>query len=344
MSKPILVLKIGTASITTPDGDLDQVAMVEIARQVSQVHSKYNVVIVSSGAVGTGKNQLKNYQGGIIERKAAAAIGNPLLLNKYAQFFAPYNIFIAQSLCERTHFSNSSKFSQLRQTFHELWKNNIIPIANENDVVSNLELKFSDNDELATLLAVGFGAEVLLIGTSVDGVYDKSKTVIPEIANIDKDIMGLAHERKSSLGLGGMISKLTFSRLATKLGVKTIIFNNRIDDGILKALNHQTGTVCLPHKATTKEQQDWLASGNIITGKLEINSAASDEIKNQKNLSVSGVTKVLENFEKGEIFEILNGENKPIALARAQISSKQIVEKINDQSFEIAAAQEIVLL
>ncbi len=344
MNKPILILKIGTASITTLDGNLDQIAMVEIARQISQIHSKYNVVIVSSGAVGTGRNQLKNYQGSIIERKAAAAIGNPLLLNKYTQFFAPYGIFIAQSLCERTHFSNSSKFSQLKQTFHELWKNDIIPIANENDVVSNLELKFSDNDELATLLAVGFGAEVLLIGTSVDGLYNKSKNVISEVANIDEDIMGLAHESKSLLGLGGMISKLTFARLATKLGVKTIIFNNRIDDGILKAMKHQTGTVCLPHKSTTKKQQEWLASGNIVTGKLEISSAASDGIKNGKFLSIGGVTKVLENFEKGEVFEILNGEKRPIAVARAQISSKEIVGKINDLSFEIATAEEIVLL
>ena len=136
MKKPILILKIGTAAITKNDGDLDQVAMVEIARQVAQIHKSYNIIMVSSGAVGNGKNFLKTYEGKITERKAAAAIGNPMLVNKYAQFFSPYEITIAQSLCERHHFSSKVQFGQLKETFQELWRNDIIPIANENDVVT----------------------------------------------------------------------------------------------------------------------------------------------------------------------------------------------------------------
>ena len=127
--KPILILKIGTASITKESGDLDQVAMVDITRQIASIHDKYNVIIVSSGAVGNGRNFLSNYQGNIIERKAAAAIGNPLLINKYTQFFAPYEICIAQSLCERQHFAHPAQFQQLKATFEELWKNGIIPIV-----------------------------------------------------------------------------------------------------------------------------------------------------------------------------------------------------------------------
>ena len=211
MEKPVAILKIGTASITDENGELNQAVMVEIARQLGSLHERYNWIVVSSGAVGNGKNLLQNYQGSIIERKAAAAIGNPILLQKYAQFLAPYKISIAQSLCERSHFSNEEQLGQLRQTFLELWKNGVIPIANENDVVSNLELKFSDNDELATLLAVGFGASLLLLGTSVPGVIDEVGNTIPEITNIDENILALATTSVSNHGLGGMISKLTFA-------------------------------------------------------------------------------------------------------------------------------------
>ena len=157
-AKSVIVIKFGTASITTASGGINEKIIAEIARQVAELQPYYSIVLVSSGAVGAGKEFLKNFKGSLIERKAAAAIGNPLLLAVYGKYFQKYGISIAQSLCERHHFANRNQFLQLKETYNELWKNGIIPIANENDVVSNLELKFSDNDELATLIATGFGA------------------------------------------------------------------------------------------------------------------------------------------------------------------------------------------
>ena len=181
MSKPIIVIKFGTASITHKTGELNEEILQEIARQISILHADYQVVMVSSGAVGAGRGFIQNYKGTLSERKAAAAIGNPLLLAKYTQYFSKYGIVVAQSLCERQHFANRNQFLQLKETYQELWKNGVIPIANENDVVSNLELKFSDNDELATLIATGFGAETLLLCTSVGGLLDADKKIIPFI-------------------------------------------------------------------------------------------------------------------------------------------------------------------
>src|SRR5690606_19665027 len=169
----------------------------EVARQVAQIQEKYHIVLVSSGAVAAGKSYLKNYTGTLSDKKAAAAIGNPMLLSKYSQYFAPYGIALAQSLCERHHFSNRNQFLQLKSTYEKLWANNIIPIANENDVVSNLELKFSDNDELATLIAVGFNASLLLFSTSVPGVLDKEGAVIPQLDTLDKNVLLLANKEKS---------------------------------------------------------------------------------------------------------------------------------------------------
>jgi len=213
MKKPILVVKFGSASITTKEGEVDERIVLEIARQIASLQKKYNIVLVSSGAVAAGKRFLPSYTGTLSERKAAAAIGNPILINTYSTYFRPFKISLAQSLCERHHFSNRDQFLQLKNTYEELWRNNVIPIANENDVVSNKELKFSDNDELATLIAVGFGAEKLLFSTSVPGVLDANNKIIPQIETIDRDILGLARKDKSSVGLGGMTSKLNFARL-----------------------------------------------------------------------------------------------------------------------------------
>lgn len=344
MTKPILVIKFGTASITQKNGGPDETVIAAIARQVSQLHQQYNIVLVSSGAVGAGRHFIKNYSGTISERKAAAAIGNPLLLGKYAYCFYPYKINIAQSLCERRHFSNRKQFLQLKETYEKLWANNIIPVANENDVVSDLELKFSDNDELATLIAVGFGASLLLFSTSVPGVLDADGKVIPQIEVIDKNALSLANKEKSTLGLGGMVSKLTFARLATQMGIKVVIFGIRTEDGILNAIHGKTGTLCLPQNCTIPARKKWLASGSLVTGRLQVDAGAQQALQNGKSLLAVGIRKIVEKFENGEVFEILDEQNQAIAVARARVASEDINLNQKTGKVTVAHADEIVLL
>lgn len=344
MSKPIIVIKFGTASITHKSGELNEEILQEIARQVSILHHEYQIVMVSSGAVGAGKSFIGNYKGTIAERKAAAAIGNPLLLAKYTQYFSKYGITVAQSLCERHHFAHRNQFLQLKETYQELWKNGIIPIANENDVVSNLELKFSDNDELATLIATGFGADTLLLCTSVGGLLDAEKNIIPYIAKVDAAVLGLANDDKSSLGLGGMISKLTYTRLATSMGTKVVIFGMKPADGILKALVNKNGTSFASQKVSLNARQKWLASGSLIAGKVQVDSGASLALENRKSLLAVGIKKVIGVFEKGEVFEIIDEKKNVIAIARARESSEVIIANLKTQNFEVANADDIVIL
>src|SRR5690606_11832780 len=155
-----------------------------------------------------------------------------------------------------------------KNTFNELWKNNIIPIANENDVVSNLELKFSDNDELAALIAVGFDASFLLMASSVDGLFDTNGELIPFVDTVDDTILGLATTAKSSVGLGGMVSKLTFARLATRMGIHTVIFGLRQPESILRAVEGSGGTQFAPRESTATPRQKWLASGSLVIGSI----------------------------------------------------------------------------
>jgi glutamate 5-kinase len=342
--KPILVLKFGTASITKPTGEIDEPTILEIARQVAVLHKDYNVVIVSSGAVGAGKHYINQYKGEIAERKAAAAIGNPLLLGIYAKFFSAFNIPLAQSLCERQHFANRRQFLQLKETYQELWANGVIPIANENDVVSNYELKFSDNDELATLIAVGFEADMLLFSTSVGGLLDTNGKIIQHVKQVDTSVFSFADDSKSASGLGGMVSKLTFTRLATQMGIQVVIYGMKTPDGILKAVNKQTGTVFDAQDANWSARQKWLASGSLISAQLRLDEGATKAILQRKSLLAVGITEVLGEFDKGEVLELRDAENQAIAVARVKHNAETVIENLKTQNFEVANADDIVLL
>lgn len=343
MKKPILVVKFGSASVTSR-GEIDERIILEIARQVSSLQSTYNIVLVSSGAVAAGKKFIPKYKGTLEERKAAAAIGNPLLIRKYATYFKPFNIALAQSLCERHHFSNRSQFLQLKSTYETLWKNNVIPIANENDVVSNKELKFSDNDELATLIAVGFGAEQILFSTSVPGVLDADGLVVRELPIIDKTALSYARKDKSSVGLGGMTSKLNFAKLATQMGIKAVIFSMQTPEGILKAVKGETGTVCLPQKVRVSSRKKWLASGSLVSGYAQVDDGALTAIQNRKSLLAVGVSNIVEHFEVGEVFQIVDQEGTIHAIAKAKVDSKSLLDQTNRKNLEVANADDIVLL
>src|SRR6266700_2515824 len=179
MQKPVLVVKLGTAVITGDNGMISRTVINKVAASVAALSKTFRVVMVSSGAVGSGKMYIKDFKGTLTERKAAAAVGNPILIQLYHKVFSKYNIPVAQALCERHHFSNRLQFLQLKETFEEFWQNDILPVVNENDLVSNVELKFSDNDELATLLAIGFDAETLIICTAVGGLLDHGQHIIP---------------------------------------------------------------------------------------------------------------------------------------------------------------------
>lgn len=341
MSKSILVIKFGSSSMTHANGEVNEQTLEKIAAQVALLQPNFHIVIVSSGAVAAGKSYIKNYKGTLSERKAAAAVGNPLLIAKYNHYFQKYGISIAQSLCERHHFSQREQFLQLKETYQELWKNGIIPIANENDVVSNVELKFSDNDELATLIATGFGAEKLLISTSVGGLLDENGQIIRHVKKIDSDILSVVSSDTSSTGLGGMISKLTFTRLASRLGIKVVIFGLDQGRGIIDALEEKIGTVFEAQEASLSARQKWLATGSLIAGKAVLDKGAIKAIGQRKSLLSVGVIEYLGDFDKGEVIELVDISRTPVAIARARCSKSELEQ--TKASIEVAHADDIVI-
>ena len=343
MQKPVLVIKLGSAVITKSNGTIDQTVIKKLAREIAGLSKNYRIVLVSSGAVGSGKAFIKNYKGGLIERKAAAAVGNPILIQLYHKHFTRYGITVAQALCERHHFSNRLQFLQLKDTFFEFWESNILPVVNENDLVSNVELKFSDNDELATLIAIGFDAESLIICTSVGGFMDSEKKIIPFVEKIDNNILGYISQDKSTLGLGGMLSKLTFTRLATSLGIRVMITGLTGKTPFLDALDGKKGSTFKPQPSNLKARQKWLASGSITLGGLFIDKGAEKALANRKSLLTVGIKKVQGNFSAGEVVQLINEEEVIVGVAKVKLKAAEIKENALKKNTLAAHADDIVL-
>lgn len=346
----ILVIKFGTASITRASGEPDESIIASVAAQVAQLHALHRIIIVSSGAVGAGKQALKSYQGTLTQRKAAAAVGNPLLVGHYARHFAPHGIAIAQSLCERGHFADRAKFLQLKDTFETLWHNGIIPIVNENDVVSDRELKFSDNDELATLIAAGFGAKTLMLCTSAGGVRDREGAILRRVAHID-DAFGFVHEGTSALGLGGMTSKLTFAKRAVQLGIRVVIFGMNAQDSLLSAWRGESGTEFGAQRSSITARNRWLASGGLSSGRIFVDAGAAKALLSRKSLLAVGIVRTEGAFAAGEIVEIHAAMSSSafetgatIAVGRVRVSSETLQKNGAARNLEVIHANDLVVL
>lgn len=343
MQKPVLVIKLGTAVLTDAKGALRRSVIRSVAAEVAALSGAYHVVLVSSGAVGSGRSFFRQYKGTLTERKAAAAVGNPILIRHYEKHFSVYGIPVAQALCERQHFSHRGRFLQLKETFAEFWKNGILPIMNENDLVSNVELKFSDNDELATLTAIGFDAEALLLCTSVGGLLDADKKVISRVDKVDSRTLGLVQKGQSSGGLGGMLSKLTFTRLASSLGIRVVICGLKGPTPFADALAGRSGTQFVPQASNLKARQKWLASGSITFGSLFVDKGAGKALQQRRSLLTVGIRKVQGKFGVGEVVQLIDEAENIIGVAKVRMGAAEVSSHLSEKNVMAAHADDIVL-
>ncbi|MBC8035023.1 MAG: glutamate 5-kinase, partial [Chitinophagaceae bacterium] len=228
-------------------------------------------------------------------------------------------------------------------TFTEFWNNGILPVVNENDLVSNVELKFSDNDELATLIAIGFDAEALILCTSAGGFMDSEKNIIPRVEKIDHTLMGYVRTDKSSLGLGGMTSKLTFTRLACSLGIKVMICGLKGKSPFKSAIAGEYGTTFLPQPSNLKARQKWLAGGSITLGSIMIDKGAAKALYLRRSLLTVGISKVQGRFGPGEVVQLVDDEKNIIGVAKVRMSAADSIKAIAQKNIIAAHADDIVL-
>ncbi|MBF7097747.1 glutamate 5-kinase [Alkalibacter mobilis] len=230
-----IVIKIGTSSITYPTGNINLNKMEVLARVITDLqNSGKEVVLVSSGAIGAGMDRMGMSTKPVIlkEKQATAAVGQAILMQLYQKFFGEYNQSIAQILLTADVFFSKIKKTNTINTFETLFKYGVVPIVNENDAISTDEIqeeRFGDNDTLSAMVAVMVKADLLVILSDVDGLYDSNPSFNPDaklittVEEVSDELMEIAGTTNSKVGTGGMYTKLCASKITSEKGIPTII-------------------------------------------------------------------------------------------------------------------------
>lgn len=248
--KKRVVIKIGTSTITHMDtGHLNLIKLEKFVRLLTDIHNQNKeLVIVSSGAIGAGRKAL-GIQGRpktLSEKQACAAVGQAKLMMIYQKLFAEYNQTIAQVLVTKRVLTNEISRSNAENTMQELLKLGVIPIVNENDVVSTdqiLDENFGDNDTLSAMVAELVGADLLILLSDIDGLYTDDPRHNPEakfincVEKIDDKLAAMAKGADTSFGTGGMTTKIAAAQIATGAGVDMVIANGEDVDNVIRILS-----------------------------------------------------------------------------------------------------------
>ena len=245
--KKKLVLKIGTSTLTNGTKLISRGKVEDIGRQILALHEDYDIVLVSSGAIATAKQHINIKDAGkLVESKQAlAAIGQPLLMRIYGEIFNDFGIRTAQCLMTYRDFENETSRQNTLNTVNELIKYSYVPIINENDTTAVEEIILGDNDKLSALVATLIKADLLVLASDIDGVFDKNPHIhagaklIPEINNI-AEAKSLVEERDSELGTGGMNSKLEAAIICQKENIETWIVGGARSNFLIDALDGKT--------------------------------------------------------------------------------------------------------
>jgi len=310
------------------------------------------VILVTSGAVGLGKKKIGlSNTDGIALKQACAAIGQSKLMSLYEEGFDTYNVVAAQILLTEDDFSQRKKYLSLRTTFNRLLEMKAVPIINQNDTVSVIEFDdafnsmqvcFSDNDKLSALVASELDADLLLILSDVDGLYDSNPKDNPE-ANLIREVVGVSDEIRSlgsdasEGGRGGMKTKLEAARLVTRFGGRVLIANGKIPYVLSEIFDYKDiGTVFLPNNENLSEKKRWIGYATNIFGKLVVNNGAKDAILNKESsLLPIGVIGVVNDFKRGEVISIHDEEDNEIARGIVNYNSDDCRRIIGNHSNEI---------
>lgn len=330
-----IVIKIGTSSLSFPNGMLDFGKIERLVRDISNVHnSGREVILVTSGAVGAGmmKLGLKDRPTIIPEKQAVAAVGQGLLMHLYEKIFSEYAKTVAQVLLTRADIQEQSRCANSRSTLLSLLRMNVIPVINENDAVSTDELKIGDNDNLSAMVAALTEADLLLILSDIDGLYSANPLkfseaiLIPEVKSITADIENMADGIGSFSGTGGMRTKIQAAKIAVNSGVGVVIANSNTPCIIESVLSGQPyGTLFNPKKNHLQFRKKWLSFGKASSGKIFVDYGCSNAIVNNgSSLLAVGVVGVNGTFAAGSVVSIISNDNQEIARGLINYSSEEL--------------------
>lgn len=332
-----IIIKVGSNVLTKASGLPDNERIAHLVDQIAAIKQQgKEVILVSSGAVASGRSLItvnEKYDA-VATRQLLASIGQVKLINTYAHLFDNYKILCSQVLVTKEDFRDRLHYLNMRNCLELLLQHDVIPVVNENDVVSVTELMFTDNDELAGLIASMLNAEALVVLTNVNGIYNgdpklESSAVIEEVTADGIDFASFVSTSRSQFGRGGMITKSTIAQKVAQLGIAVHIANGTQDNILTDILeNKAIHTRFLPTKKASGKKK-WIAhSETAATGVVQVNEGAKNVLLSSKASSLLpiGITEVLQDFKKGEVIKIVDENNKLIGLGLAEYGAEKARE------------------
>ncbi|ORT98995.1 Glutamate 5-kinase [Anaerovibrio sp. JC8] len=318
-----IVVKVGTSTLLYDNGKLNLYRIEQLVRELADLSSQgKDVILVSSGAIGAGvvRMGLKQRPSGVKEKQALAAVGQGMLMHIYDKLFAEYGQVAGQVLLTRDNYVQHKQYNNSRNTLLTMLKMGVVPIINENDAVAVDEVKIGDNDNLSAMVAALVDADLLIILSDIDGVYtsnpakDPNATLIHEIAEITPQIEQIAGGAGTSMGTGGMSTKIEAAKIATASGV-TMCIASGSEKGIIRRIidGEQVGTVFPPKEAHLKARKSWLAFGKRISGDLVVDAGCVTALKNGSSLLAAGIKHSEGEYTMGDTVRVLTEDYQEIA-------------------------------
>lgn len=338
MRKQLVVVKIGSSSLTNACGTICEEKIKDHVAALSDLKQQgHEVILISSGAVAAGFHALgyPNRPKTVAGKQAAAAVGQGLLMQHYNQLFQQFDIVPAQILLTREDFYSQTRFQNLYSAMTELLHRGMLPIINENDSVSIEELTFGDNDMLSALVSGFLHANALIILTDVNGLYDGNPKASKEakkyhyIAEVSDQLLGVAGEKGSSVGTGGMKSKLLAAKKALSLGVSVFVGTGSGKEKLVDILAGKGDGTYIggPFHTQMQMRKQWIAYHSQVGGIIEIDEGAEQAIiQKGKSLLPVGVTNVIGEFNALDVVEVRNQKGKTIGKGQIYFSSKDLVK------------------
>jgi len=342
-----VVIKVGSGVISDNDG-LDAAMIEAIARSVSELRQRgLEVVIVSSGAVAAGKGDL-----GIVGRprtiplkQAAAAIGQSRLMRTYKEAFRARGLTVAQVLLTRDDLANRRRYLNARNTLMTLLEYGVVPVINENDTVVVDEIRFGDNDNLSAMVTNLVEANLLVILSDVDGLYDSDPKnnpqakLLPVVERITEEIEAMAGGAVTQLGTGGMATKIKAAKRASIYGVGTLIVNGRIPDVVQRVFaGEELGTYFLPARDRLAARKHWIAFTKKPRGKLFLDDGARKALmEGGKSLLPSGIQGVEGGFDRGDAVRLCDLHGDEFAKGVINYALPELLRIMGKKSSEIEA-------
>lgn len=342
-----IVIKIGSSTLTAGTRRISKPRLIDLARAIHQLKQQGSqVMVVSSGAIAAGREilgfpELPKF---IPAKQMLAAVGQPRLMEIYEQFFSIYEEKVAQVLLTRADLIDRRRYLNARNTLEALLGQAVIPIINENDTVATDEIRFGDNDNLSAQVANLIEADLLILLTDQDGVYDSDPRSNPEAKlyrkidrpEIPEEMWAAAGGSVSGVGTGGMITKLQAADLARRAGSTVVIASGAKPEVVLRIANGDAvGTLFTPVINKMEARKRYILAAGKSAGKILIDAGAERALERGGSLLAVGIVSIDGEFERGDPVQVLCGKGQPVAMGISNYAARDLAKFAGHQSMEI---------